>query len=117
MISRISARRSMSSLITYATNWCAWAVVSAGVFFEHEPQVHQEEMRQKRLGHMVMPAAPTARLIMVHPDFAFAFFQGGLHWPTQTTQLRQFIVCTSERCITQVKLQLWLRLQPTTQHC
>ena len=92
-----------------------WGSRQCGCFFEQEAQAHQEEMCQKRLDHMMMPAAPTARFIVVHPHFAFAFFQSGLHRPTQTGQLRQFIVCTTERRIAQVKLQFGLRLQTATE--
>jgi hypothetical protein len=46
-------------------------------------------MRQKRLGHVVMPAPPRARLIVIHPEFALGLFQGRLHRPPQPTDAHQ----------------------------
>src|SRR5712692_11533073 len=46
-------------------------------------------MRQKGLGHVVMPAPPRARLIVTHPEFALGLFQGRLYWPAQPTDTHE----------------------------
>ena len=52
-----------------------WATVNAGAFFYLQAQPDQKVMRQKGLGHVVLPAPPRARLIVIPPEFALSLFQ------------------------------------------
>jgi hypothetical protein len=38
-------------------------------------------MRQEGQRHMMMPTSPRAGLVMIHPQFAFAFFERSLDRP------------------------------------
>lgn len=96
-----------------ATKTRACAVVSAGDFFKLETNAHQEVMREKRLGHMMLPAAPRARFVMIHTDFAFGFFQHGFNGPAITAGLRQPLMGTSHGRITYIEFQLWRPAQVT----
>jgi hypothetical protein len=52
--------------------------VSAGLFLKQETQAHQEQMCQKGMQHVMMPALPSTRFEMIQSDFTFCFFQGRL---------------------------------------
>jgi len=70
----------------------------AGAFFELDAHADQEEMRQETVCHLMMPATPGARLVMIHADFAFAFFDGRFNGPPQAGQSHQLYLraCESE---------------------
>jgi hypothetical protein len=61
--------------------------VSAGAFF---PQVNlempQQERRQHRREHVVVPACLLPHCIVAHPACRFAFCKALLHGPAQTTE-------------------------------
>lgn len=61
-------------------------------------------MRQKGQRHMVMPTLPSTGLVMIHPQFPFAFLNRGLHRPTQARLAHQIPPGQAPRCITQIKL-------------
>ena len=63
-------------------------------------------MCHKRLHHMMMPAQPTTRLIMIHPDFTFGLFESGFDRPAETGHLRQIASFAIEWRVAQMKLQL-----------
>ena len=46
-----------------------------------DPQTNQEMMGKGHQEHMVMPAQPTARFVMVQTDLAFVFFKNDLDGP------------------------------------
>jgi hypothetical protein len=48
-------------------------------FFSSELQPDQKEMGQDHEGHMVMPPAPTAHLILPHPQVLFNILETRLH--------------------------------------
>src|SRR6266508_6482007 len=64
--------------------------VKAAAFF---PQLaalpDQEVMRQQSHGTMVVPAAPRAYLILIHPHFALALQDGQLHRPAPSAHAHQ----------------------------
>src|SRR3970040_691042 len=111
MIARSSGMRWASSSIARATSWCAWATVSAGLFLKQQAQADQEQMGQDRVRHVMMPTAPSPRLIVIHADFALAFFEGGFHWPTHATHTDEFVQRTGRGGVAQIKLHFGLRPQ------
>jgi hypothetical protein len=64
-------------------------MVNAGLFFEHQAQSHQKQMRHKSLGSMMIPTDPATSFIVIHAQFVFAFFQGRFHRPTETANPNQ----------------------------
>ena len=52
-----------------------------GVLLEPQLQTDQEEMRQEAQSHVMMPACPTASLIVVQTNFLFGFLEAGLDRP------------------------------------
>src|SRR5207244_799140 len=101
-----SSKWSLCWAIARATSWRAWAVVSAGLFFEREAQTHQEEMGLKRLQHVMMPPQPTTGLILVLPHFPLAFLQCGLNRPAPARDAHQFGMRAVGRRVAQVALDL-----------
>src|SRR5919202_263661 len=91
-------------------------MVSAGSFFELELQLNQKAMGQERLGHLVVPAAPRSRFILIQPDLAFAFFERRLNRPAPPTQLGQVAVSDCRWRIAKEKLQLRFGSQTAAQH-
>lgn len=63
-------------------------------------------MREKGQRHMVMPAWPGTDLVMIHPQFALAFFDGGLDRPAQARLAHQVRLGDSDRRIAQIKLDV-----------
>jgi anti-sigma factor RsiW len=60
--------------------------VSAGAFFPQANfEVPQEEMRQHRGQHVVMPAQVLAHFIVRHPQFSFRFLKTLFHRPPDAT--------------------------------
>ena len=86
----------------------------AGAFFELDAQADQEEVRQETLCHLMMPATPGTRLVMIHANLAFAFFDGRFNGPTQAGQSHQLGLSAGDRCITQKRFQFWLRAETAT---
>ena len=74
---------------TTANSTTACATVKAGAFFYLQAQPDQKMMRQKGLGHMMMPASPRAGFIVIHPQFALGLFQSRLYWPAHATDAYQ----------------------------
>jgi hypothetical protein len=91
-------------------SWRACGTVSAGTFFEQGLQSDQEQVGQARLRHMMMPAGPGARFIVIQSDFTFGFFQHRLHRPAPTAQAHQVQWRTGGRRVAQVVFDF--RLQP-----
>lgn len=58
-------------------------------------------MRQKRLSHMMMPANPRARFILIHADFTFSFFESGFDRSTLTAHVCQHLRRDAHWCIAQ----------------
>ena len=73
-------------------------------------------MRHEGLLHMVMLAQPTSGLIMIQPDFAFAFFEGRFNRSAPTRQTHQLSLRVTGRHIAQVALKLAL-LDQAAPHC
>jgi len=86
----------------------------AGAFFELDAHADQEEMRQETVCHLMMPATPGARLVMIHADFAFAFFDGRFNGPPQAGQSHQLYLSAGGRRITQKSFQFWPRAETAT---
>jgi len=47
-------------------------------------------MRQQHQDHVVVPATPTAGLVVIQSDLALAFFKGHLYRPPHATEPEQF---------------------------
>ncbi len=62
-------------------------------------------MGPEGLRHVMMPAAPRPRFIVIHPDFTFAFFDGGLHGPALATLVDQLRFWTRRGGVAQIELQ------------
>src|SRR5262245_56586860 len=75
-------------------------------FFHFQLKTHQKMMRQKGQRHMMMPTAPRTGLVMVHPQFAFAFFERGLDWPTQARLAYQIGFGNLRGSVTQIIFDL-----------
>ena len=63
-----------------------------------------------------MPALPTTGFVMIHSDFAFAFFQSRFNGPTQPSDADEFRPWAGRGRVAEVKLYLWLRLYGTPTH-
>jgi hypothetical protein len=81
-------------------------MVKAGAFFVHEADVHQKEMGQESLGHVMMPATPGAGLVVVHADFPLAFFKGSFDRLAHPAQAHELTRGTGACRIAQVMLGL-----------
>lgn len=74
-------------------------------------------MCNKCVCHMMMPTAPCARLVLIHTDFAFAFFERCLDRPAPATEICQLPCGTHRWCIAQIILHLARRTQGATENC
>src|SRR5438093_8736104 len=90
----------MSAMAVSASSWrlgkttCnrrrTCGTVNAADFFSQKAALpHQEVMRQQGHGHVVVPAAPAAHLIVIHPHFALAFQDGRLDRPAHAALAHQ----------------------------
>src|ERR1700687_2665431 len=109
MMASRSGTLSASSSMGRATNWCAWAVVSAGLFLKQQAQADQEQMGQDRVRHMMMPTAPSPRFIVIHSHFALAFFESRLYRPTHATHPDELRQRTGRRGVAEIEFhfRLW----------
>src|SRR5574341_1077400 len=71
-------------------------------------------MAQNRQGHVMMPTQPGARFVVIHPHFAFSFFQGGLHPPAQAADTYEFLLRTRGGRIAQVELHFGFGVEGAT---
>ena len=60
-------------------------MVNPGLFFKAQTEPDEEMMGEKRHGHVMVPPPPTPGLVVVHPQLAFAFFEGHLDRPAPPT--------------------------------
>src|SRR5215210_695171 len=91
--------------------------VNAADFSPHPATLpDQEVMRQQRHGHMVVPAFPTAHLIVIHPDFTLAFQDRQLDRPAHAALAHQRGVRRRGWGVGQVRFQLWPLAQAAPQH-
>src|SRR5215472_3206778 len=70
----------------------------------------QEEMRQHGRQHMMVPARIFPYLILVHPEFRFAFFKALFHGPADTTEPDKGAQGRAHRGITDIVRVCWLTL-------
>src|SRR5262245_57108661 len=75
-------------------------------FFQLQPKAHQKMMCQEGQRHMMMPTAPSAGFIMIHPQFAFAFFERSLDRPAQARLAYQISFGNLRRSIAQIIFDL-----------
>ena len=73
-------------------------------FLKQQSNADEKEMSHDGQGHMKMPAAPTARFIMVKTDLTFAFFKQGFDGPAQAAEPNQFGQGEGGGCIAKVIL-------------
>src|SRR4051812_33139812 len=68
------------------------ATVSPGVFFMLQSLTHEKMMRQKCLGHLMVPTTPRSHFVVIHSQLALGFgedrFDRPAH-PAQTNHRRQ----------------------------
>src|SRR5437867_13286196 len=75
-----ASRCRLAKLICTSRRTCG-TVTAADCFPQKAALPHQEVMRQQRHGHLVMPAAPVAHLILIHAHFALALLDRRLDRP------------------------------------
>src|SRR6266498_4485735 len=94
---------------------CA-TVIAAAFFPQMAALADQEVMCQQRHRHVMVPAAPRAYLIVVHPQLALAFLNRRLHWPAHAALAYQCRVWRRGWRIRQVRFQLRPLAQAAPQH-
>ena len=77
--------------------------------------MHQKQMGENGLQHMVMPALPSARFKIIQSGFSLAFFKSCLHMPSHTDNTGQFQLGTFLGRVTQVKLGFRLQTKRATE--
>src|SRR5205085_10694954 len=83
---------------------------------ELNPQALQEMMRQRYNGHIMVPAAPRAGLVVVQPDLVFAFGKTQLDWPARPALARQAWQRAVRWRIRQIELHFVRHVQVAAQH-
>ncbi len=69
-----------------------------------DPQANQEMMGQGYQEHMVMPAQPTARFVLVQTNFAFVLLKNNLDRPSHPANAHELVQGRLEGGIAKVEL-------------
>jgi hypothetical protein len=83
-------------------------------FLENQTQADQEEMSHKGLKHLMMPSPPSSSFVVIHSNFAFAFFECGFNRPSQAADANEFAGRAMRWSIAQIELLFEFRSQAST---